>query len=189
MAVAALVALQAIETSFWEFCDHYVELAKGRGYAEEDSPGRRSAVATLTLALRAYLRLFAPFLPYITEEVWSWRFSGEGREGSVHTSPWPGPEETGAVADPEAVETFEAAVELIGRIWGAKTVGSRGPKWPVESLTVRGTARARAALAPALGDVLLAGTVRADGATLEDGAAPEGQRFEVEVVLAEEKEE
>jgi valyl-tRNA synthetase len=180
-------ALQAAESSFWEFCDHYLELAKGRGYSEEDTPERASAVATLTLALRTYLRLLAPFLPYITEEVWSWRFAGEARDRSIHTTAWPTREETAGVADDAAVETFVAAVEVISRIWGAKTTGSRGPRWPVDSLTLTGPERARETLAPALDDVLRAGCVPPDAATIADGPAPEGQRFEVEVTLAEER--
>ncbi|MHC4858994.1 MAG: valine--tRNA ligase, partial [Planctomycetota bacterium] len=167
-------ALQAIESSFWEFCDHYLELAKGRGYAEEDTPERASAVATLTLALRTYLRLLAPFLPYITEEVWSWRFAGEGRDRSIHTTLWPTPGEAAEIGDEAAVETFEAAAEVIGRIWGAKTVGARGPRWPVDSLEVRGSERARQALAPALADVLRAGCVTPQAATVAEGKAPEG---------------
>jgi isoleucyl-tRNA synthetase len=60
-----------------------------RAYADAESEGRESALAMLQLALRVFLRLFAPALPFVTEEVWSWRFAGAGRERSIHTSPWP----------------------------------------------------------------------------------------------------
>jgi valyl-tRNA synthetase len=76
--------LQRTETFFWRFCDDYLELVKGRRYGEQGAEGAGSANAALTAALSVMLRLFAPFLPFVTEEVWSW-----WREGSIHTSQWP----------------------------------------------------------------------------------------------------
>ncbi|MGI5842802.1 MAG: valine--tRNA ligase [Candidatus Xenobium sp.] len=177
------LALQAIEGDFWEFCDDYVELVKRRSYEVEDTPARRSAMATLHLALRTMLRLFAPFLPYITEEVWSWRMAGEGRERSVHTSPWPTVEEL-AVPEPEQGEVYACGVEVLRKIRQAKTVAQKKLRWPVEELVVRGAASDLAALEPVLADVLLAGT--AEGAKVQclEGTPAEGDRFDVQVTLA-----
>jgi valyl-tRNA synthetase len=76
-------ALEVAETFFWTFTDDYLELVKDRAYAGEPAD-RGSAVTALQLAIDALVRLFAPVIPFATEEVWSWT-----HEGSVHLAPWP----------------------------------------------------------------------------------------------------
>jgi len=179
-------ALQVIEESFWTFCDHYLELVKLRSYSDEDTPARRSAIAALCWALDSYLRLLAPFLPYVTEEVWSWRFAGEGARRSVHTSPWPSTDEIEAVPRPKVFGSFDAAVEVLTKIRGTKTTAQKSLRWPVARLDIVGPREHRDALAAVFEDVLRAGNVEAAKASVTDGPAPEGERFSVTVDLADE---
>jgi valyl-tRNA synthetase len=179
--------LQVVEESFWHFCDHYLELVKLRSYSDEDTPGRRSALAALGLALNAYLRLLAPFMPYVTEEVWSWSFAGEDRTKSIHTSAWPTTADFDTVPRPEVDGTFEAAVEVMTKIRGAKTLAQKSLRWPVATLDIAGAESARDSLAPVMDDILRAGNVVDGGLALGDGDAAEGERFAIIVTLGEDE--
>ena len=174
-------ALQAAEEAFWDFCDNYLEIVKVRAYAESPSPEQRSALATLELALRTFLRLFAPALPFVTEEIWSWRFGPR----SVHVSPWPVPAELSALPLERAGNAYAAACEVATRIRGAKTSAKTSLRWPVARLEVRGAEPDLAALRTVLSDVLAAGVVDTAVCHLASGAPAAGALFATEVVLAE----
>ncbi len=155
-------ALERTEASFWSFCDDYLELAKNRAYG--GGAGGGSATATLEIALSAFLRLFAPFLPFVTEEVWSW-----WKDGSVHRAPWPGEGEPGAGAGGDPL-VLEAASDVLRAVRKAKSEAKVSQRAAVDLVVVRDTAARLAALRAAEPDLRHAGSV-ADLRLEESGTA------------------
>jgi valyl-tRNA synthetase len=148
-------ALEVAETFFWTFCDDYVELVKERAYGSRGDDGAASAKAALGSALDVLLRLFAPFMPYVTEEVWSW-----WREGSVHRASWP------TVAEVTVGETGDQQPALLGlvglalsQVRGAKSTAQVSMKTPVPSAVVRGPSASIDLLRQASGDLAGAGRI------------------------------
>src|SRR5262245_43857403 len=132
-------ALQRTESFFWRFCDDYLELVKGRRYGEQTEAGAASANAALVAALSAMLRLFAPFLPFVTDEVWSW-----WQPGSIHRARWPTEDEllsrivdhaeTTRQADERA---YEWATDVMFEVRKQRSEAKQPLKVPITSVLVK----------------------------------------------------
>src|SRR5688572_22053901 len=163
-------ALERTETHFWAFCDDYLELVKNRAYSDE--PGAESAKAALHAALETLLKLFAPFLPYVTEEVWSW-----WQEGSIHRSAWPSSEELRSAAAGGDPLVLAVAADVLTEVRRAKSEAKRSMRAEVDKVKVTDTPERIHALDQVALDVRGAGVI---GQLFFD----KGDDFAVEVTLA-----
>ncbi len=167
--------LERVERWFWFFCDDYLELVKSRRYGAQGPEAAGSANRALASGLAVVLRLFAPFLPFVTEEVWSW-----WKEGSIHRAAWPTPAEVEAVIgapDTSGELTLERAGLVLGDVRRTKSEAKRPLTTPVEHLVVRDTPANLAALRAADTDLRAAGFIQ----TME---LAEAAAYEVVVKLA-----
>ena len=103
-------AKSEVESFFWrDLADNYLEMAKERLYDEANAK-RDGARYTLYFVLLTVLKLFAPFFPYITEEIYQSLFTSNEGEGSIHTSRWPIANE--ALISDEAEAAGELLIEI-----------------------------------------------------------------------------
>jgi valyl-tRNA synthetase len=127
--------LQNVEAFFWDFCDNYLELAKARRYGDFGEDAAASANGAMLTALSTLNRLFAPFLPFVTEEVWSW-----WQAGSVHRAEWPDAGEIAAVIPERSADhlnAYEQISELLGEIRKRKAEARLSPAAPLDHVLIR----------------------------------------------------
>ena len=156
-------SLEVTETFFWTFCDDYLELVKDRAYGGQGDEAAASARAALRLALETLLRLLAPFIPYATEEVWSW-FG----QGSVHRQSWPTRDELPSGGDPALLSSVGAALAGVRKVKSEAKVGMRAE---VRTMTLVAPATSVAHLRAAESDLRASG--RISGLTYAEGEAVE----------------
>jgi valyl-tRNA synthetase len=168
-------ALQIIEDFFWaDLCDNYLELVKVRAYSAEWTSGKRSALATLKTVLSVELRLFAPYLPFITEEIWSWLFAKPvGREQSIHTAPWPMVADLADVGLPLEEDPYGAVVKVLFEVRRIKSEAKVSMKTPLRNLEINGSAKVLSAIRSVLDDLL--SVTNSPSGVLKEEDMPEGQ--------------
>ena len=166
-------ALERTESFFWSFCDNYLELVKIRAYGDDADPATRSARAALATALSVIQRLFAPFLPFVTEEVWRW-----WHDDSVHRSSWPRVEELalgGSVAT--AGSLYRPICDVLEAVRREKSAAQVSQRAPVALCEVDASEGVLDALRAGGADLRAAGAIHA----LETHLS---QAFSVTVTLA-----
>ena len=152
-------ALERTEAFFWTFCDNYVELVKTRAYGEGENAteaGTNSARATLSVTLSVLQRLLAPFIPFVTEEVWRW-----WHDGSVHVAPWPVISELGDVTPSRDSAVYEQVCEVLEAVRREKSTQKVSQKNEVELLKIDGPADLLSAIRNGETDLTNAGGVKA----------------------------
>ncbi|MFZ9802453.1 MAG: valine--tRNA ligase [Candidatus Nanopelagicales bacterium] len=124
-------ALEVTESFFWSFTDDYVELVKERTYGKQGEEAANSAKAALGITIHTLLKLFAPFVPFVSEEVWSW-----WQKGSIHNQIWPKPEEI-SVNKSIGIENLELVTKVLAEIRKAKTEKQLSMKAEVLELEIK----------------------------------------------------
>ncbi|MEO5850956.1 MAG: class I tRNA ligase family protein, partial [Nocardioides sp.] len=112
-----------------------------------------SARATLAVALHVQLRLLAPFLPFVTEEVWSW-----WQEGSIHRQPWPADDSHDRLDDADPALLAAVSAALTG-IRGAKSTAKVSMRAELSRVEISGPAAAVRAAEAAADDLRKTGKI------------------------------
>ncbi len=147
-------ALEAAETFFWSFTDDYVELVKERTYGNQGEESAKSARAALGITTQTLLKLFAPFIPFVTEEVWSW-----WQEGSVHLSSWPTNSEI-ITNEKLGTSSLENISFILGEVRKAKTEKKLSMKAEVSKLIISTKSEIIAEIESGQKDLIAAGNIK-----------------------------
>ena len=144
---------------------------KNRAYGDNGSEGpTSSARAAIQLALATLTKLLAPFLPFATEEVWSW-----WQDGSVHLSAWPDIAELRRLAGTDD-QVLDLTAQVLKEVRRAKTEAKQSLRIPVQRVEITHAGAALDAIAAAADDLKAAGNV-------DELALVPGDEFSVAVTL------
>lgn len=124
-------ALEAVESRFWDFCDNYLEIIKKRAYSDDN----KSASASLMQTMDSFSKMFAPFCPFITEEIYQSRPWSKNNE-SLHTQSWAKFSDFDGIRENDST-LYDTLVKVTSDIRGAKTTKNKSQKTPVASIDIR----------------------------------------------------
>ena len=175
-------ALMETESHFWDFCDYYVELVKGRAYRLRQESAGQSALATLDYCLQTYLQIFAPFLPFMTEEIWSCRY--DGISPSIHRSSWPTEKALMNLKLEQVGPEFRRAKDFLALVRGEKTKAQKSLKWPVSKVEVTCDQECRAIFESMRGDLMMAANIEDGGLVYINGKVEGTTGFALNVSLS-----
>ncbi|MFO0110701.1 MAG: valine--tRNA ligase [Alphaproteobacteria bacterium] len=130
------VSLDETNRFFWaDFCDNYLELIKKRVYNEDGSfthAQQQSAIRALYYCLEGILKLYAPFVPHVTEELYAHIFAEDyAAKASLHArGMWVRPENY--ALDEAAIRAGKDAVLILEKIRSKKSDENKSIKYPVQ---------------------------------------------------------
>ena len=147
-------ALEVAETFFWAFTDDYVELVKERTYGNQGEAAANSARAALGITTHTLLKLFAPFIPFVTEEVWSW-----WQEGSIHLQSWPKSSEI-ITNKSTGIDALNNVTWILSEVRKVKTENKQSMKAEVKTLEIWAQADVIEQVKDAQKDLIAAGNIK-----------------------------
>ena len=147
-------ALEVAETFFWAFTDDYVELVKERTYGNQGEAAANSARAALGITTHTLLKLFAPFIPFVTEEVWSW-----WQEGSIHLQSWPKSSEI-ITNKSIGIDPLNNVTWILSEVRKVKTENKQSMKAEVKTLEIWAKAEVIEQVKDAQKDLIAAGNIK-----------------------------
>ncbi|HHX13743.1 MAG TPA: valine--tRNA ligase [Clostridiales bacterium] len=130
----ALAGQKVYELIWNEYCDWYIELVKTRLYGDDEADKERVR-RILVRGLREMLSLLHPFMPFITEEIWSHL---PGSDMLLIRAAWPKAE--ALPADPAATRQMELAMDIIRSIRNIRAEAEAQPSQKLRVLLVAETA-------------------------------------------------
>ncbi len=155
-------ALEVIEKRFWDFCDYYLEIVKKRAYSETDT----SAVASLMKTIDIFLKMFAPFCPFITEEVYQCRPWGDSSK-SLHGTNWPTVKDF-ILDDTNNGMLYDLVSVITSEIRKAKTTANTSQRTAVSKVEIFASSSEQETLKQGLEDVVNVGNLNNNAIEFKD---------------------